>query len=112
MTEDDERDFDPDSLESFAQWELQCLWSDLSEAIRRAIRCTWSIQALGLKDRIQALTRLVGPAGWESIPIDLLESGVYQQVHQEIGVHVEPDMDRVAEVRRSIDGRTSGSEDA
>lgn len=87
--------------------ELQCLWGDLSEAIRRAFRCTWSIEALNVKERIQTLTKLVGPTSWESVQIDLLESGIYQQVHAEIGIEIHPDMDQVADLRRYIDARGS-----
>ncbi len=95
-------------LERACRGERDALWCDLQEAIDRAIRCTWSIGALGLKDRIQRLTRLVGPTSWENVSITLLESGVYQQVHDEIGVEYEPpDMARVAEVRRRRDERVS-----
>jgi hypothetical protein len=83
--------------------ELESLWCDLHEAISRAIRCTWSIEALSVKERIQALTKLVGPTPWESIQLPLIEAGVYQRVHSEIDMDAPVDMRRVAETRRSID---------
>jgi hypothetical protein len=79
--------------------ELWFLWRDLDEAFDRAINCTWSINALHVKERIHALTRLVGPIDWEDVVINLIENGVYQQVHAEVGIEVKPDMERVAQVR-------------
>jgi hypothetical protein len=83
--------------------ELTSLWYDLYEAINRAIRCTWSMEALSVKDRIQALTKLVGPTSWESIQLPLVESGIYQQVHAEIDVDAPVDTRLVAEARKYID---------
>lgn len=79
--------------------ELQHLWYDLLKAQQRAIRCTWSIEALGIKERIQELTQLVGPTSWECIQWDLLESGDYETIHSEIGIRVSYDADQVAEGR-------------
>lgn len=85
--------------------ELHALWDDLNRAIDRAINCTWSSEAEGLKERIQRLTKLVGPTPWEQIQLPLLERGIYQQVHAEISVPVEVDMERVARSREYIEGR-------
>lgn len=85
--------------------ELDCLWHDLDKAIRRAIDGRWSIECDGLQGRIERLTKLVGPTPWEAIQIPLLESGVYQRIHEGIGVVAEVDMVRVAETRARIDER-------
>lgn len=87
--------------------ELDNLWCDLYYAINRAMNCTWSIEANHLKARIQRLTKLVGPTPWEKIQLSLLERGIYQQVHAEIGVDAPVDMERVARTREYIDGRRS-----
>lgn len=85
--------------------ELWHLWHDLPGAFQTAIRCTWSINAVDIKERIQALTKLVGPTYWDEVNISLIEAGVYREVHAEIGVEVSPDMERVAQVRASIEAR-------
>lgn len=82
--------------------ELKYLWSDLDNAIRYAINGKWSIQCDGLEDRIKTLTQLVGPTPWESVPITMLENGVYQRIHDELGIRVEPDMAKVADVRERL----------
>jgi hypothetical protein len=69
--------------------ELESLWHDLGTEIRFAINCTWSLGAVNRKQRIQRLTRLVGPTPWQKVPPDLLANGIYEQVHREIGVSVE-----------------------
>lgn len=88
-----------DQLTQACREELKSLWYDLLKATRRAIRCTWSIEALGIKERIQKLTQLVGPTPWECIQWDLLESGIYEQVHAEIDITVTYDAELVAEGR-------------
>jgi copper chaperone CopZ len=94
-----------DTLETVARWELLLLWSDLNDARRAAIRGSWSMNCDHLVDRIKKFTQQVGPISWEEINIDLLEDGVYQRVHGEIGITVEVDMAKVAETRASIDAR-------
>lgn len=87
--------------------ELVMLWSDLDTARRNAIRPgTWTIQCENLEYRIVKLTKLVGPTPWEKIQITLLELGIYQRIHEKLGISVEVDMERVAEVRRSIDSNS------
>ena len=95
------------TLESVARWELLLLWNDLHSAYRAAANGSWSIRCDGLADRIKMFTEQVGPTPWEEIQIDLLEAGIYQRVHAEIGVAVEVDMARVAQTRASIDERTA-----
>lgn len=85
--------------------ELLNLWSDLSDAIGAAINGVWSMRCSNVEERIKALTPLVGPTPWDSVSISLLEFGVYQRIHEEMGIKVNPDMDRVAQVRASIEGR-------
>jgi hypothetical protein len=92
-------------LEEVAREELSLLWGDLHRARQSAINGRWSIQCDHLVERIKALTPLVGPTPWDEIQIPLLEHGIYQRVHEELGVTVNVDMDRVAETRASIDGR-------
>lgn len=94
MTQSDTRaDTEPtrDALREALQEELEYLWYDLLDAMDRAINCTWSIGATGVKHRIQKLTKLVGPTPWENIPMTLLENGTYQQVNAEIGITVNPE---------------------
>jgi hypothetical protein len=50
-------------------------------------------------ERIKALTSLVGPTPWAEVQVGLLEDGVYQRVHRELGIEVAVDMDAVAEHR-------------
>jgi hypothetical protein len=79
--------------------ELEYLWGDLDDAINYALNGRWSIRCDGLEDRIKTLTQLVGPTPWEKIPLLLLENGVYQRIHDDLGIRVVVDTDRVAEVR-------------
>lgn len=104
-------DINRDDLAEACRNELKNLWTDLRKAVDSAINCTWSIEALHIKGRIQKLTRLVGPTPWEAIPIPLLEQGIYQKVHAEIGVAAEVDMEGVARTRESIDERRQWQEE-
>lgn len=94
-----------DTLHTVARWELLCLWSDLNDARHSAIADSWSMRCDGLVDRIKMLTEHVGPTPWEEINIGLLEAGIYQRVHAEMGVAVDVDMASVAETRASIEAR-------
>jgi hypothetical protein len=82
--------------------ELVSLWCDLNRAQSRAYNGQWSMECDSLEERIKALTLLVGPTSWENIQINLLENGVYQRIHGDLGIAVEVDMDRVAKVRANI----------
>lgn len=93
-----------DDLIAACREELALLWDDLDRARRDAIRPgTWSIGCENSEYRIKRLTPLVGATPWEQIQIPLLELGIYQRIHAELGIHVPVDMDRVAEVRRHIE---------
>lgn len=82
--------------------ELEYLWNDLDQAMRYAINGQWSIQCDGLADRIKTLTQLVGPTPWEKVPLPMLERGVYQRLHDDLGIRVTPDMAKVAEIRQRL----------
>lgn len=94
-----------DSLHETARQELACLWNDLNDARRSAANGEWSMRCDHLVWRIEALTKHVGATPWEEIQIPLLEDGVYQRVHSGMGISVDVDMVRVAEVRASINAR-------
>lgn len=98
---------DLETLRTAVQEELAALWSDLNIAQRNAINGQWSIQCGHLEHRIKQLTPLVEPTPWEEIQIPLLENGVYQRIHADMGITVDVDMDRVAGVRASINARAS-----
>ena len=89
-------------LRGLLRGELADLWIDLEQAIRRAHNGQWSMECDWFLDRIKTLTQQVGPAPWEQLPITLLESGLYQRTHAELGVDAPVDMARVAEVREVI----------
>ncbi|MET8378019.1 hypothetical protein [Streptomyces microflavus] len=94
---------DTTKLLEVAREELVCLWHDLDEARRRAVRNRWSVACDDLVDRIKALTPLVGPTSWEEVQIRLLEDEVYQRVHAELGIEAPVDMGKVAEHRAYLD---------
>ncbi|GFE20000.1 hypothetical protein [Streptomyces nigrescens] len=96
---------DHQKLEEVAREQLVLLWGDLERARCSAINGKWSMMCDSLVERIKSLTPLVGPTPWEEIQIPLLELGIYQQVHAELGIPVDVDMERVAKTRESIDGR-------
>lgn len=90
-------------LQTVARWELVCLWSDLEKERRCAINGVWSMACDGLASRIVGLSHLVGVTEWGDIDLDLLETGVYQQVLDAAGLAYEPpDMAQVAELRAYI----------
>jgi hypothetical protein len=90
---------DRDALAAALAEELVQLWGDLTAAVRYALTGSWSIQCENLAERIVALSRLVGPTGWEHIDVKLLLDGVYEKVHREAGIEVPPvDWDRVRAV--------------
>lgn len=83
--------------------ELLSLWADLEQARRYAINRTWSRDCARLVHRIIRLTLIVGPISWEEIDISLLETGIYQAVHDALKIdYPAPDMEQVAEVRKLI----------
>ncbi|MFD6656895.1 hypothetical protein ACFWEB_17345 [Streptomyces parvus] len=86
-----------------AREELSSLWRDLDAARRRAYRDQWSMECDSLVERIKALTPLVGHTPWDEVQIPLLEDGIYQRVHAELGIDAPVDMARVAEHRAYLD---------
>lgn len=91
-----------DAMRDAVREELADLWSDLNRAQSHAINGQWSIECDNLEERIKNLTPLVGATPWDEIQIVLLENGVYQRIHADLGIAVEPDMERVAGVRTRI----------
>ena len=80
----------PADLPSAAAEELIALWSDLGEAIRRAVGRSWSVECDGLVVRIVMLSRLTTATPWQWIPAPLLASGVYRGVLESAGIAVTP----------------------
>jgi hypothetical protein len=72
--------------ESALRWQLKLAWSDLDDARSSALNGRWSIKCEQQVAQIIGLTRLVGPTPWEAIPVDLLLDGVYERIHEVIGV--------------------------
>lgn len=83
------------------------MWEDLYEARNSSINGEWSIRCDHLVGRIKNLTLLVGPTPWNEIQASLLETGVYQRVHTEIGVTVHPDVEHVMQERRRVEKRVA-----
>ncbi|WP_030168860.1 hypothetical protein [Streptomyces sp. NRRL S-813] len=92
-------------LEEAIREELADLWFDLNAACHSALNGEWSMQCDYLERRIKKLTPLVGATPWEEIQLPLLEQGTYQRIHADLGIEVSPDMEKVAEVRESINRR-------
>jgi len=89
------------TLEEAASDELMRLWGGLYTATREARNGCWSIGCEDIAHRIAVLTRALGKATpWQQVQIDLLESGIYQTMHDLMGISYEqPDMQVVAEMR-------------
>lgn len=81
--------------------ELVNLWADLEEAVRMAANGSWSGGCERLKDRIKALSDLVGPVSWRDISIPFLLSDTYRQVCEDIGHPCTATVEELAEVRDS-----------
>lgn len=96
-----------ETLRETLRGELYFLWRDLDNAIQTAIDGKWSMRCDSLAERITRVTKLVGPTPWEEVLLPLLEQGVYQRIHAEIGVDAPVDMARVAKARASIDARSN-----
>ncbi|WP_157253183.1 hypothetical protein [Nonomuraea typhae] len=98
----DSADLEPfTTLEEAAADELMRLWDDLADQIRQARDGCWSIGCEAKSHRIAVLTRALGRATpWQQIPIELLDTGIYQRFHDLMGIAYEhPDMTVVAEMR-------------
>lgn len=75
-----------ETLREALREELSCLWTDLQTARRDAYRNAWSMHCEWIEGRIKAITPLVGPTPWEQLDTQLIEDGIYQRIHGEIGV--------------------------
>lgn len=80
-------------LELAVREELAMLWDDLEIAHSR--RRVWSIHCMDLAERIQHLTKLVGPTAWGEVPWTLLADGIYQRVLAEIGIEAGVPLEKV-----------------
>lgn len=87
--------------------ELSCLWTDLQTARRSAYKGNWSMHCDWIEERIKAITPLVGPTPWEQLDIILIEDGVYQRIHEEIGVPAPYDEEGVRQHRAYLDASTA-----
>lgn len=88
--------------EALLRDELSNLWSDLDEAMNRAINGRWSMQCDWLTERIVTLTRFAGATPWEQVPTTLLLNGNYQGIMTAAGFHYPPP--DLNEIRRLVAG--------
>lgn len=72
--------------ESALRWLLTLAWGELQIARDSALDGRWSINCDGLVERIVGLTRLIGPLEWEHVNVDLILDGVYERVHEAMGM--------------------------
>lgn len=98
-----------ETLRTALREELSCLWTDLQTARRDAYKDGWSMHCDWLVTRIKTITPLVGPTPWTELDIQLIEDGVYQRVHAEIGVDAPYDEDGVRKHRTRLDASGSGA---
>jgi hypothetical protein len=98
---------DYEKLREAAKDELALLWHDLSEEVRLAYRNEWSMGCDSKVDRIRTLTLLVGPTAWEDVQLNLLERGIYQRVHAEMGVDAPVDAAALAQELRRREARVA-----
>lgn len=89
------------TLEEAATDELMRLWGDLHEAMRWARNGCWSAGCESVARRIAVLTRALGKASrWQDMPIELLETGIWQRMHDLMGIPYDPpDMEVIAKMR-------------
>lgn len=101
---------DPEPSRVELRIELEQMWADLDQARMDAVAAgeRWSPACEAIEGRIKQLTRQVGPTPWQVIPIPLLELGIYQRIHAEIGVEAPVDMDTVLQCRSLMRGRHGG----
>lgn len=75
----------PPGLLAAVQDDLICLWSDLDEAMRRALHGGWSMECDWLTERIVTFTQLAGVTPWEEVPTSLVLDGTYQGIMMSAG---------------------------
>ena len=93
-----------ETLRNALRDELSCLWTDLQTARRSAYKDGWSMHCDWIVERIKTITPLVGPTSWRQLDIGLIEDGVYQRIHEEIGVAAPYDEEGVRNHREWLDG--------
>lgn len=89
------------TADGWIRWELQCLWSDLEEAQRRAVNGDWSIDCDDKAQRIRDASSLVGPVSWRNIAMPSIVNGWFVAMSNRIGIP-DPDLptdDEVAACR-------------
>lgn len=96
-----------DTLREALAEELSCLWTDLQTARCEAINGSWSMHCDWVEGRIKAIAPLVGPTSWKQLDIQLIEDGVYQRIHEEIGVDAPYDEEGVRKHRAYLDESTA-----
>ena len=96
-----------EALRAALRDELSCLWADLQTARRSAYKGGWSMHCDWIVERIKTITPLVGPTPWEQLDIQLIEDGVYQRIHEEIGVDAPYDEEGVRKHRAYLDASTA-----
>ena len=89
--------------------ELSYLWTDLQAARRSAINGNWSMQCDWVEERIKTITPLVGPTSWTELDIQLIEDGVYQRIHQELGIEAPYDEEGVRKHREYLNASVRGA---
>lgn len=94
-------------LEAYRQalrTELEHLWDDLADDYRmsRATPPEQSIGCLGRIERIQAITKLVGPCSPGAIPMTFLLTGVYEKVHAQIDIEATVPEDTLKAARKYV----------
>jgi hypothetical protein len=97
-----------ETLRSALRDELSCLWTDLHTARRSAYRNSWSMHCDWIAERIKTITPLVGPTPWTKLDIELIEDGVYQRIHAEIGVDAPYDEEGVRKHRARLNASVHG----
>jgi hypothetical protein len=84
--------------------ELELLWDDLADDYRmsRGTPPEESIGCLSRIERIQAITRLVGPCPPGAIPMTFLLTGLYEKVHAQIGITATVPEDTLRSARKYV----------
>ncbi|MCF3101456.1 hypothetical protein IPZ58_07660 [Streptomyces roseoverticillatus] len=87
-----------------ASIELRKLWGDMEDAMALPPGQPRSLTCDAVETRIKELTPLAGATHWATVPIRLLELGVYQRIHAELGVAAHIDMDTMLACRSIFRG--------
>jgi hypothetical protein len=91
--------------------ELMYLWCDLDWAYResRATPPEKSPGCEGLIDRIQRVSRLVGPISPDQVSMPFLLTGMFEQVHAAMGLEVTVPEATLKACREYVDSQRVGS---